>query len=403
MEFDSKKPVKILFVTFVPFPYGLAQTNRLIAIARGLTYSGGVVKVICLKPTASPSSKKVNPTGVFEGIEYAYPGGTTVRSRNPLIRIFHYLSGFINTNFYIIRENRRLKTDFICIGIVPFFMYTWFYLLSSILRIKYIQERSEYPFIKAKKSIFDPLSLKVYLNLVCKYFDGFLVITHELKKYFSPHLGKDCPVFLLPILVESDRFALKPVTSDVKYIAYCGSMQGDKDGVPDLIEAYNIFRNSHPEIKLYLIGSTQFPEFEELKQKISGLKLEEDIIFTGVIGRDELPSILAGAMILVLARPENAQAKGGFPTKLGEYLSTGKPVLVTDVGEITDYLTDCIHAFIAPPGNPEAFAQKMTYIIDQYDQALNVGLQGQQLAHSTFNYKFQGKLLMNWLKEIING
>ena len=49
--------------------------------------------------------------------------------------------------------------------------------------------------------------------------------------------------------------------------------------------------------------------------------------------------------MLVLARPDNIQAKGGFPTKLGEYLATGNPVVVTKVGEIPNYLIDGVNAF----------------------------------------------------------
>ena len=50
-----------------------------------------------------------------------------------------------------------------------------------------------------------------------------------------------------------------------------------------------------------------------------------------------------------MARPDSRQARGGFPTKLGEYLATGKPVCVTKVGEITVYLEDNVSAFLAEP------------------------------------------------------
>lgn len=401
MASDSRKPLSIYFLTLVPFPAGLAQTNRLISMARGLIKAGNMVNVICLKPTETGQLIQ-NQTikGVYSGIAYQYPTGTTLRSRNPITRFYHFLKGCCHTSGLLIGQNRKSKIDFLFIGIVPLFVYTWFYLLCKVLNIKYLQERSEYPFIKAHESFFDPLTLKIYLSVVCKFFDGFLVITKRLRDYFSPHLRKNCPVFHLPILVEPERFSISPSPSPVQYLAYCGSMQGNKDGIPDLIDAFSLIHESYPDLKLYLIGSTQFKGFHELQQKISQLPAGRNIVFTGITGRDELPAMLAGAKILLLARPESKQAEGGFPTKLGEYLATGKPVLVTHVGEITDYLQDGINAFIARPGHPEHFAEKIKYMLDHYDTALEVGRRGQHLAQTQFNYVFQGEVLCNWLNHI---
>ncbi|MBN2813189.1 MAG: glycosyltransferase [Bacteroidales bacterium] len=401
MASDTRKPLSIYFLTLVPFPTGLAQTNRLISIARGLIKADNTVNVICLKPTETGQSiKNTTIQGVYEGIAYQYPAGTTVRNRNPIVRFYHYLSGCYRTSGILIRQSRKNKIDFLFIGVVPLFVYIWFYLLCKALDIKYLQERSEYPFIKERKSFLDPLLLKVYLGLVCKFFDGFLVITKKLRDYFTPHLRTNCPIFHLPILVEPERFNITPSPSPVQYLAYCGSMQGNKDGVPDLIEAFSLIHNKYPDLKLYLIGSTQFNGFHELQEKISRLNAGDNIVFTGVSGRDELPLLLAGAKILLLARPESKQAEGGFPTKLGEYLATGKPVLVTQVGEIADYLQDGDNAFIVRPGDPEQFAEKMKYILEHYDKALEVGLRGQYLAQTQFNFAYQGEVLYNWLSHL---
>jgi glycosyltransferase involved in cell wall biosynthesis len=116
--------------------------------------------------------------------------------------------------------------------------------------------------------------------------------------------------------------------------------------------------------------------------------------------RENLPDMLGNAIMLVLARPESKQAEGGFPTKLGEYLATGKPVVVTGVGEIGDYLHDGENAYIAKPGDPRHFAEKMESVLNDYENALRIGARGQKLALTTFNYIFQGKELAAWLQNI---
>ncbi|HEX2394260.1 MAG TPA: glycosyltransferase family 4 protein [Bacteroidales bacterium] len=401
MESGSQKPFNIFFLTLHPFPFGLAQTNRLIAMAGGLVKAGCRVKVICLKPTEhNVLSKNTATAGNFNGIEYIYPSATTFRASDSFTRIVHFISGIYRTTLLLISENRKHRIDFIFAGVLGFFISFWFYLISRILKIKYLQERSEFPFIRAGKSGFDDISLYLYLTITCKFFDGFLVITRNLREYFTPHLRKNCPVFHLPILVEPERFSHISLSPAEKYIAYCGSMQGNKDGVPDLIDAFGLISGKFPEINLCLIGGTEFEGFDRLQEKIARLSLTKRVIFTSVMDRENLPDMLGNAIMLVLARPESKQAEGGFPTKLGEYLATGKPVVVTGVGEIGDYLHDGENAYIAKPGDPRHFAEKMESVLNDYENALRIGARGQKLALTTFNYIFQGKELAAWLQNI---
>jgi glycosyltransferase involved in cell wall biosynthesis len=102
-----------------------------------------------------------------------------------------------------------------------------------------------------------------------------------------------------------------------------------------------------------------------------------------------MPSLLVNASALALARPNNIQAQGGFPTKLGEYLATGNPVVVTSVGEIPNYLKHLENSYIAQPNNPDDFAEKLTLLFSDSSQAQSIGLRGKELAMGIFNYKTQ--------------
>jgi glycosyltransferase involved in cell wall biosynthesis len=106
--------------------------------------------------------------------------------------------------------------------------------------------------------------------------------------------------------------------------------------------------------------------------------------------RGELVSYLIHASILVLARPLCRQSQAGFPTKLGEYLATGKPVLVTKTGQIATYLEDNYSVFLAPPDDIESFAERIRYILTHEDEATEVGRQGRDAAIRYFDYKENG-------------
>jgi glycosyltransferase involved in cell wall biosynthesis len=99
-----------------------------------------------------------------------------------------------------------------------------------------------------------------------------------------------------------------------------------------------------------------------------------------------------------LDRPQSRQAKYGFPTKLGEYLLTGNPVVVTSVGDIPLFLKDGESAYLVEPDNIEEFAAKLDYVLSHYEESKRVGQNGREVALKHFSgqcIKSQLKLAMN--------
>lgn len=396
--------MNIIILTEKPFPYGMASTNRLIIYTKGLVECSQNVKVCCIKPTEN-SNETIRNTeikGIFEGIEFEFFPGRTVRSRNIAGRIYYYLKGFFRSIIFLYKFNRGKGIDVIFMGLSNFYFTFSYYLFTRIFKIKFVQERSEYPFIGVGNSIWKKINLNIYLSVICKFFDGFIVISESLREFFLSKIRKNGKIMILPILVEPQRFqaVAGKLNETYPYIAYCGSMQGNKDGVPILIEAFYLISEKYKNLKLYLIGDTFFSGFNEIRQRIINLKLNDRIVFTGRVERDEIPVYLTQARLLALARPESKQAEGGFPSKLGEYLATGNPVVVTRVGEIPLFMKDGVNAFISEPNVTEKFAAKLDEALSDPDLSAKVGIKGQELAFTIFNYKIQAEKLKEFIEEL---
>ena len=165
--------------------------------------------------------------------------------------------------------------------------------------------------------------------------------------------------------VDADRFiGVNKKTDKEKYVAYCGTASNNKDGVDKLIKAFAIVCKKHDKIKLLIIGKTP-SEKEKTGNNalIKSLGIADKVIFTGFVNANLIPQLLMGAEVLLLDRPDNIQARNGFPTKLGEYLLTGKPVVVTKVGDIPLFLKDGESALLADPQNEQDFADKICWAI----------------------------------------
>jgi len=133
---------------------------------------------------------------------------------------------------------------------------------------------------------------------------------------------------------------------------------------------------------------------------VSDLNLSDKVIFTGKLPRNGIPQYTCNAEILVLARPRSLVADAGFPSKLTEYLATGNPVVATDVGEIPVYLSDGKNAYIAEAGSSEAFSGKLIHILENYEEARAIGINGRDVALTFFNYSYQSKRVIQFISSL---
>lgn len=259
---------------------------------------------------------------------------------------------------------------------------------------------TEIPFFGRKPTFLQKIGNAVRL-LGARKLKGMVVISQGLKDYYISEGVKQVEV--INMFVDASRFEHLQKHSTEKYIAYCGTISLIKDGVDILIKSFSIFHKSHSDYKLYLIGLFESKYHEEaVRSLIKELQLENSAICTGSMLPEELANCLTNASILALARPNNDQAKYGFPTKLGEYLCTGNPVVVTKVGEIPNFLHDGQNAVMAEPDSVEDFAEKLDWTASHYEEAKQIAHEGMKLVHKEFSSEYQSKLAADFFISLKN-
>jgi glycosyltransferase involved in cell wall biosynthesis len=151
-------------------------------------------------------------------------------------------------------------------------------------------------------------------------------------------------------------------------------------------------------VKLEVVGACSQARRAAFERIIESLGIAQRVEFTGQVTRERLPGVLAAATVLVLPRRAGLFSDAGFPTKLGEYLASGTPVVTTDTGEIGRHLTDGVTAYVVRPGDPSAFAAAVAHVLDEPDEAAQVGARGQTLAASEFDLRGHGERLAAYLR-----
>jgi glycosyltransferase involved in cell wall biosynthesis len=308
-----------------------------------------------------------------------------IKYNNKIIRGLLYRLYIIQATFNIIRKRKKGNIIiFYLFGIDPI-LSLFFGFFSKIANFKIICEVNEFP-----KSIIKDNKTLIYINKLLIYpwlFNlnhGYSLISDELITFFSKYSSQSI-INKLPMTVDFERFIIKTKDNFINYIFYAGSLSQEKDGIIHLLNAFSKFHEITNDISLVICGDGSEQDKELFLNTIKQLEISNNVKYLGLIDRNEIPGLVLNAMICVLPRPNSVQAQAGFPTKLGEYLASGKPVIVTDVGDIPKYLKND-EAYIISNKNIEAeLYAAFIEIKTDYNKALKIGMKGKERAKQEFS------------------
>lgn len=354
---------------------GEAAMNRLIGYAKGFAHYG--VEVWIYFFITNKDEERLMIENPYIHIRYLWEKDGKFFKKHRVLELAK--------NMLIFRKEIQ-KEDFL-------FLYgraNYFFLLAWSLRkrCKVFSEITEHPNYLGTNCL---RKLDVDISYIfLRSFNGLFVISNNLRQHFISKGLNERRVNVINMFVDLDRFKGVKQPINEKYIAYCGSVSKKKDGVDILIKSYAIFQNKHPEYSLYIIGGSGDDEpLDYFKNLSRELNVFNKIVFTGKIPAEKMPSLLCSASILALSRPDSLQARNGFPTKLGEYLATGVPVVVTNVGEISSFIIDGVNGIVAAESSVEDFANKLNWVANNTNEAKKIGERGKELAKNEFSNVLQ--------------
>lgn len=386
----------VIFGDLFSFPDGLAATNRIYTYAKGFQENGIDVHVICFS-----NNYMDEPDGVIDGISYYNPFGQKKRSRYFIVRRWEKLMKYRKT--YVVFKKIRKKGKIIAINrwsdtpITQFFAW----ILAKLFRTKVITECNEHPLRYHQGGERDRKIgvIKFYIDSYLS--SGILCISKYLISFHKKRGIKDRKLFLVPSTVDPSRFiqtGSKPINQF--YIGYFGSLTFKRDNIDLLINAFAQVSNLHSSIKLILGGFCNQEERNQIIKLINDLNITSKVQIIEYLTRQEIVRYITHADILVMVRSKDIQSEASYPSKLTEYLATGKPVISVNVGEISDFLKDGVNALIIEPGNVKELSEKLDRLIKNPAEAKMIGQNGKELTNNIFHYHYQAKRILGFMKSV---
>lgn len=374
-----------------------AGSQRVINIAKSLA-EGNINVFLC-----SLSLINRNPVDSIE----LFPGVHFLQSRTGTENRFLPLLGSLGSvNSFIKGRNSH----------PVIYLYPTAYILKDFIYLLYFKMLRRYKFYSdinelrvTNAFISDPpvnffFKFYFYLRFISYYipfklseiqvpfYDGIVVISSNLEKYFSRFTHK---ILRVPILCDVSKIPEKlpaiHYDGSTFKICFAGFINCNKEGFDTLFEALHDV-NLKKDVELYLYGILIEKDRNILNYLTEKFKLRNKVFYMGNIDPDDLPLEFSSYNLLILPRPLTPQTKYGFSTKLSEYLISGVPVLITDVSDNAIFIKDNFNGYIVTPGSSPDMANKLLEIIDNYNNSSEkIAENACQTARDKFDYKLYTK------------
>ena len=309
---------------------------------------------------------------------FCYTTSNTIFNKYRVLHaiVCRFLNSFctIQAFRFIRKTHRQTPYDYCFLSFDKVTQLFFFVLMLKCIGIKLVTIADEYPRpIRDKmKSSVPKAKLMVY-KWLNRWVDYRILMTEYLQVFYDT---KVCPkpTLILSTIVDTERFENLNVlpTSNEEYLCYMGNMALSKDNVDNIVRAFALIHDKFPSLQLHLYGAPNSKDRRKLTDLIEELNLKEKVLLKGKARYNEVPYILANAKVLVTSQPVTKRAEGGFPTKLGEYFLSGKPTILTNVGEIKKYVVNGENGFLVEPDNPQAYADTISHVLSFYNEGLEI-------------------------------
>ena len=190
-----------------------------------------------------------------------------------------------------------------------------------------------------------PLWRRISMRRTAAYAAAFCPVTEQLgskmREFKMLNLEGESKYVTVPNVVDTELFKPSTETEEAKEgfrILHVSSLNESQKNITGIIHVLSILKTSHPDFKFCakFMGGSDPERLKKLRHYAASLNLSEPCIsFSGPQNIDEVARNMQMADALVLfSRKEN------FPCVIGEAWATGVPVISTDVGGISEHLTE---------------------------------------------------------------
>ncbi len=284
-------------------------------------------------------------------------------------RIFPFTGTLNSINIlkHIIRLHKLHKFDIIH---ERFGLYSYGGIMASkLLRIPHVAEVNG-PNIEEKKLFTQDIppiqkfTAKIIRKFCLRLTHHIVAVSNNLKVFLLENRIVKSPntISVIPNAADVEAFQRHFDTQAIRssmgipdafIVMYTGTLQVWY-AIEDLISAFSLILKEIPDAFLLIVGEGQARE--RLENLACQLGIANNVKFMGYINHSKIPEVISIADVVVAPFKELGMTFFGSAIKIFEYLSAGKPIVASKIGQIAEVLQNEYTALLVTPSHVEELA-----------------------------------------------
>ena len=391
--------MRIAIVSYGTYPHGHGAARRAHLIGKALSLGGHDVHLL-----GSTHTESVKDQEVYNGVTMHWAANKQSAGRSSVSR---FLARRLRTVPALARLGRQ-GLDWLCLYNLGLDS-ALYVALARRYRARVMLDLVDLREIDRTRGL-DP---KEYLlgcawwlhdRTVTRMADLTTVTSRFLERHYQ-RVAPRVPIVRLPALVDVDvfaqddearaRFRARWNLGAGPVVGYLGSFR-HVEGIPYLLRAFRLLVDRGQPGTLVLSGQpSNHPLHDNVPELIKTLGLESRAVFTGSLPIDAVAEAISAADVLVVPKTDHDANRAAFPLKVAEYLSVAKPVVITRVGDIEDYLADGFDCLLCEPNSEVALADAIQRPLADPALARSLAVNARQSAIDHFGLMQTGRRLLD--------
>lgn len=390
----------VIFAQNYP-PEKTGGASRLWDMTYHMQKAGAELTVVCPHPTfpfgnfTRISKRKMESDR--EGIHIVNLWVWQPQSDSPAVfeKLLYYLTYPFHATFWLLANYK--KYDVIITSNPPLFVHIPGFVVRCLHKIKWIVEFRDL-WVDAsidlgflKEGSFNEKISRVFQTRCLKMADLIAVTTNEMGRRLVTDENLKDKLILLPNGVDPEVFKPVPFEEKVNQLIFAGNI-GYAQDLEIVIRSLKIINQKHP-IVLNLVGSGEIVELLHEVAQEEGV--ENLVLFTGLVEREEVPSLVAHAKLVVAPLKDFPALEYAAPIKTYEAMACGTPFVACGKGEIAE-LAEVSGAGVIAQNTPESFAETVIALLDNPEKMQEMAISGRAHVEEYYSRK---EIALKLLKE----
>jgi glycosyltransferase involved in cell wall biosynthesis len=210
--------------------------------------------------------------------------------------------------------------------------------------------------------------------------DRLITITNQVKTLYSKVFDAE-KIWTIPLGVDTNLFVPPKNDSqkDNHEILFAGYLYKLK-GVEYLVKAIQMVTKEHKDVKLRIVGNG--PDKPRLKKLAKTLKIEDKVIFEGLVPHTQMPKYYQRCDIFcfpTLGEP--------FGKAIIEAMACAKPVIASNIGGPAEIIQNKKTGLLVPPAQPKILATRINELLDDKTKIKQMGANARKTVTEKYSWE----------------